>query len=180
MQVKMMTFSATRRVVVVLTVLGAALGLAVAPAGAQTSPPGATSGDLFVAEQAANTIEEFSPSGVDLGAFASIGLNGPTGLAFDKRGNLYVSNINANTIREYSATGEDLGDFANTGLSSPRGLAFDNAGNLYVANVTWIEEFSPAGVDLGAFASTGLNVARGIAFDRRGDLYVANLGDNTI
>ena len=101
MKFKMLTFGATRYVVVVLSVLGAALGVAVASAGAQASPPGATSGDLFVANQAANTIEEFSANGDDLGVFASSGLNGPTGLAFDKRGNLYVSNINANTIREY-------------------------------------------------------------------------------
>ena len=43
--------------------------LAIAPAQAQ---------NLFVANQAGNTIREFSPSGVDLGDFATTGLNGPT------------------------------------------------------------------------------------------------------
>src|SRR5262245_58261664 len=72
---------------------------------------------LFVANQDANTIREFSSSGQDLGLFATTGLNGPTGLAFDRRGDLYVSNINANTIRRFSPTGEDLGNFATSGLS---------------------------------------------------------------
>jgi len=84
--------------------------------------------NLFVANQAGNTIREFSPAGEDLGDFATTGLAGPTGRAFDKSGNLYVSNIAGNTIREFSPTGEDLGDFATTGLSAPRGLAFDNRG----------------------------------------------------
>ena len=150
--------------------------LAIAPAQAQ---------NLFVANQAGNTIGEFSPSGVDLGDFATTGLNGPTGLAFDKEGNLYVSNITGNTIRKFSPTGEDLGDFATTGLSAPRGIAFDKRGNLYVANSAelgsgWIRKFSPTGEDLGDFATTGLNIPRGIAFDKEGNLYAANAGDNTI
>src|SRR5688500_8476273 len=70
--------------------------------------------NLFVANQLTNTVREFSPSGVDLGDFATTGLSGPTGLAFD-RGNLYVSNLNSNTIRKFSSTGVDLGNFANAG-----------------------------------------------------------------
>ena len=155
------------------------LCLATAPAQAQNLFATGQTQDLFVANQSTNTIREFSPTGVDLGYFATTGLNGPTGLAFDKR-NLYVSNINGNTIREFSPTGVDLGDFATTGLSSPRGIAFDKHGNLYVANSSWIRQLSPTGVDLGNFATSGLNIARGIAFDKHGNLYVANAGDNTI
>src|SRR6187200_2036418 len=158
----------------------ATVSAAIEPAHAQEGSRSARTPTLFVANQTANTIRQFSRSGKDLGDFATTGLSGPTGLAVDEHGNLYVSNIDGDTIREFSPTGNDLGDFATTGLSSPRGLAFDKHGNLYVANVTWIREFSPTGKDLGNFATAGLNVARGIAFDRRGDLYVSNLGDNTI
>ncbi len=80
--------------------------------------------NLFVANQTTNTIREFSPTGADLGNFATTGLNGPTGLAFDKRGNLYASNINGDTIRRFSPTGQDLGNFATTGMITPVGLAF--------------------------------------------------------
>ena len=47
--------------------------------------------NLFVADQTTGFIRVFSQSGEDLGIFAS-GLNGPTGLAFDKRGNLCLRN----------------------------------------------------------------------------------------
>src|SRR5262245_59789505 len=113
---KTMRHASTRRTALMLWTLSIVLCLAVAPAAAQ---------NLFVANQGGTTIREFSPEGVDLGDFATTGLNGPTGLAFDRKGNLYVSNIVGNTIRAFSPTGEDLGDFASTGLSSPRGLAFD-------------------------------------------------------
>ena len=79
---------------------------------------------LFVANQGGNTIREFSPAGVDLGNFATTGLQGPTALAFDASGNLYVSNRAGNTIREFSPTGQDLGTFAMTGLVNPVGVAF--------------------------------------------------------
>ncbi|MCW3055792.1 MAG: hypothetical protein JWN14_4962 [Chthonomonadales bacterium] len=98
----------------------------------------AQSQNVFVANAGDNTIHQFSPTGADLGVFASSGLNHPDGIVFDSLGNLYVSNAAtsgtfANTIHEFSPTGADLGTFASTGLNSP------------------------AGTDLGTFASTGLN-----------------------
>ena len=129
MSVQIRTFLKTSLAFLVLSLL-TALSLAVAPAQAQNLFAAAQTQNLFVANQTTNTIREFSPSGEDLGYFATTGLNGPTGLAFDKRGNLYVSNINGNTIREFSPSGDDLGYFATTGLNGPTGLAFDKRGNL--------------------------------------------------
>jgi sugar lactone lactonase YvrE len=114
----------TRLLQVMLVVLSLAFGI---------QAQGAETRNLFVADQTAGIIVLFSPSGEDLGIFAS-GLNGPTGLAFDKACNLYVSEIAGNTIHRFSPSGEDLGYFATTGLSTPRGIAFDKAANLYVAN----------------------------------------------
>jgi sugar lactone lactonase YvrE len=65
---------------------------------------GAETRNLFVADQTTGFILVFSPSGEYLGIFAS-GLNGPTGLAFDKAGNLYVSEIAGNTIHRFSPSG---------------------------------------------------------------------------
>ena len=101
-----------------------ALSLAVAPAQAQTLFTAAQTQDLFVANQTINTIREFSPTGVDLGDFATTGLSSPAGLAFDKGGNLYVSNRGDATIRKFSRSGADLGYFATTGMITPVGLAF--------------------------------------------------------
>jgi hypothetical protein len=60
---------------------------------------------------------------VDLGSFASTGLNGPTGLAFDPAEDLYVTNYLSNTVETFSPTGADLGTFASTGMNGPAGIA---------------------------------------------------------
>jgi hypothetical protein len=52
----------------------------------------------------ANTIEKFSSTGTDLGAFAT-GLDEPYGLAFNLSGDLFVSNVGNNTIDEFSTGG---------------------------------------------------------------------------
>jgi DNA-binding beta-propeller fold protein YncE len=72
-------------------------------------------GNLYVANFDGNTVEEFSPTGEDLGVFASTGLAGPLGMMFDRDGNLYVANRGTDTIEKFSPTGEDLGVFAQTG-----------------------------------------------------------------
>jgi sugar lactone lactonase YvrE len=46
-----------------------------------------SSGNLYVTTNS-NVIRKFSPSGVDLGVFASTGINFAMGLAFDSKGNL--------------------------------------------------------------------------------------------
>ena len=73
------------------------------------------SGNLYVSNLDGNTVEEFSPSGEDLGVFASTGLAGPLGMMFDRDGNLYVANRGNSTIEKFSPTGGDLGVFAQTG-----------------------------------------------------------------
>ena len=72
-------------------------------------------GNLYVSNFDSNTVEEFSPTGEDLGVFASTGLAGPLGMMFDRDGNLYVANRGTDTIEKFSPTGEDLGVFAQTG-----------------------------------------------------------------
>src|SRR6188472_4579058 len=66
------------------------------------------SGNLYVSTNS-NVIRKFSPSGVDLGVFASTGINLALGLAFDRNGNLYAANFGGNTIEKFSPTGMDLG-----------------------------------------------------------------------
>jgi sugar lactone lactonase YvrE len=135
-------------------------------------------GNVYVTTNA-NTIEVFSPAGIDLGVFASTGLNLALGLAFDASGNLYAANFAGNTIEKFSPTGVDLGVFAN--VIRPTGLAFDAAGNLYVANFsTSIMRFAPNGTQLSSFTSLNLNNPQGIAFDSLGNLYAANSGSDTI
>src|SRR5437867_3124220 len=104
--------------------------LSVAFAMLATAVVNAATGDLYVAS-ANNTIERFSPTGTDLGLFAS-GLNNPKGLAFDQSGNLYVADNGSNTIQRITPGGA-VSTFA-SGLNTPFGLAFDSVGNLYEAD----------------------------------------------
>jgi hypothetical protein len=136
---------------------------------------------LYVADYYGNTIEVFTPNGAG-SVFASTGVLGPVGLAFDHAGNLFVADYGANdgtTIAKLTPDG--VASVFATGLSLPVGLAFDGPGNLYVSNIgnNTIMKFTPDGVG-SLFASTGLNTPYGLAFDSAGNLYVANWGDSTI
>ena len=105
-----------------------------------------SSGNLYVTTNS-NVIRKFGPNGVDLGVFASTGINFAMGLAFDRKGNLYAANFGGSTIEKFGPNGTDLGVFAN--VIRPTGLAFDTAGNLCVANFgNTIERFSPLGIPL--------------------------------
>jgi sugar lactone lactonase YvrE len=108
-------------------------------------------GNLYVLGSSA--IHRISPTGVDLGTFAS--LPGAEGMVFDATGNLYISSFTTNIIEKYSGSGTDMGTFASTGLNQPYGLAFDGGGDLYAADYGSgnITRFSPTGADLGIFAS---------------------------
>ncbi len=87
-------------------------------------------GNLYVADFG-NTIEQFSPTGVYLGTFATGRLNNPEGLTFDSLGNLYAANNGSDSVEVFSPTGVDLG-FAAQNVGGPVGLAFDTNQNLYV------------------------------------------------
>ena len=72
------------------------------------------SGNIYVSNFRGDTVEKFSPTGVDLGVFASAGVHAPHGMIFDPAGNLYVINNATQTIEMFSSTGVDLGVFART------------------------------------------------------------------
>lgn len=135
----------------------------------------AEAANLYASFDDENTVHAFSPTGIDLGVFASAGLDQPTGIAFDSNGNLYVASFHNNTIQKFGPTGNHLGVFANTGLSAPVGIAFDSSGNLYAANFIGgsIHKFGPTGTDLGFFAFTGKTPVA-LAFNTNGNLYVSD------
>ena len=81
-------------------------------------------GNLYTAVHSTNQVLKFSPDGINLGVFASTGLDEPYGLAFDEDGRLYVANLGNHTIRRFSPTGDDLGNFATMGLNGPHDLVF--------------------------------------------------------
>ncbi|MBV9390709.1 MAG: NHL repeat-containing protein [Verrucomicrobia bacterium] len=134
-------------------------------------------GDLFVADNGTEQIDQVSPTG-NLSVFASGLLAG--GLAIDSAGNVYVANDNNGQIDRFNSQGvEDSTPFA-TGLSSPAGLTFDSSGNLFAADSGsgTIDKITPAG-QLSTFAS-GLNSPTELKFDTSGDLFVSNFSQGTV
>jgi DNA-binding beta-propeller fold protein YncE len=125
-----------------------------------------------------------------------MGINAPSGLAFDAAGNLFVASNGDGTVLRIDAahltvsgTGADLTITAMTPspvigpLPAPAGLAFDGAGNLWVNYDGTIAQLTPTDI-----AGTGpktltptiqiqsdvLSLPAGIAFDEGGGLWVAN------
>src|SRR5262249_45302605 len=86
-------------------------------------------GNLYVANSSDGTIHKFGKTGLDLGIFASAGLQSPRGIAFDNNGNLFVANstfLNAamdQNVHEFGPNGTDLGVFAALGFR-PSSIAF--------------------------------------------------------
>ncbi|MCW3052156.1 MAG: hypothetical protein JWN14_1326 [Chthonomonadales bacterium] len=142
-----------RNVLLVLAAMSAFLG-----AGHATSAQ-----NLFVDDWGSGTIHQFSPTGTDLGIFASpSNLNGSlSGLAVNSIGDVFQAGVSGK-IHKYSSTGADLGTFS-TGLGNLYGLRFNSSGNLLASSGNTIHQFSPSGADLGTFA-TGLSAPVFLAF----------------
>ena len=141
-------------------------------------------GDLFTVTGLDN-VREFSPTGQDLGNFAT-GLANGVDLAFNNQGNLYVADHDTASVQIFSSTGQNLGKITN-GLHSPGSLAFDSQGDLFVTDFTvgpleafghaYIEKFSSTGQDLGTFVrrEDRSGSFTQLAFQPNGDLLVGEV-----
>ena len=137
-----------------------------------------SAGNLFVgvATPGSAVIKKFSPTGADLGVFASSGVGNAYDMAFDSSGNLYVPNGGLSTIRVFTPAGIGSTLADNGLLNHPAGIAFDKAGNLYAANGgdSNIVKFSGGVATVFAGSVNGVAGPNGLAFDSAGNLYVAN------
>lgn len=141
-------------------------------------------GNLYVANHGNNSIHRYSPTGDDLGIFASASLNMPTGLAFDSQGHLVVCNYGDGSLNIYSATGTLLSHVV-TEMRNPLALAVDSGDNIFVStpNIaanSGVFRFAPNGTSGTLFATGNDLDARGLAFDQSGHLYVATQFGNTV
>jgi sugar lactone lactonase YvrE len=117
-------------------------------------------GNLYVADQADDTIRKITPAGLVTtfagtslvaghsdGQGAAAKFNGPNGIAVDGQGNVYVADTNNYTIRKitpaglvttFAGTAGAGGNADGTGpaakFSLPIGLTIDGSGNLYVVD----------------------------------------------
>ncbi|HEY4044031.1 MAG TPA: hypothetical protein VGM32_19600 [Rhodopila sp.] len=151
----------------VLSAVTAATLLVLGSFGASADPA------FLYVSTASPSVDAFTSNGTG-SLYDTIGLNGPAGIALDKKGNLFAADYNTNTIGEIGPNGT-ASVFASSSLRGPFGLVFDSAGNLCASNATanTIVKFSPSGAGA-LFASTGLGHPLGLAFDGAGNVYAGN------
>jgi sugar lactone lactonase YvrE len=132
------------------------------------------SGNLFVADHAAQTVFKLTPGGTRSVFVTGIRLSDGNGLAFDAADNLFVLSPSGEyhvggTILKFSPDGT-RSTFA-TGVGLPYSLAIDPSGNLFVSD--WdtgsIYKLTPKG-DRSTFATTEL-AAKILACDQAGNLF---------
>ena len=141
---------------------------------ARTASP-STPAAISTSRRMRTAIEKFAPDGIDLGVFASTGLNFAMALAFDSSGNLYAANFGGNTIEEFAP-----------GRNRPRRFRERHSPDrpcLRCRRQSLRGKFRRHDPALCAernaarpLRQTGLNNPEGLAFDSSGNLYAANNG----
>src|SRR6266508_2608569 len=166
------------RIVLTVVCLATLLASSYGAAGADLNNPTALafdhSGNLFVADHAAQTIFKFRSDGTRSVFVTEVRLSDGNGLAFDAADNLFVLSPSgeyhvSGTILKFSPDGTQS-QFA-TGVGLPYSLAIDPSGNLFVSD--WdtgsIYKLSPKG-EKSTFATTEI-AAKILACDQAGNLF---------
>lgn len=93
------------------------------------------SGNLYVANTAANDVLIYNPNHVQMRRISQ-GVQAPTGVAVDPSGNLWVTNSSANSITKYSPAGNQMTvpGTIEFGLDNPQAIAVDGLYNVWVEN----------------------------------------------
>jgi len=166
------------RIVLTVVCLATLLASSYGAAGVDLNNPTALafdhSGNLFVADHAAQTIFKFGPDGTRSVFVTGVRLSDGNGIAFDAADNLFVLNPSGEyhvggTILKFSPDGT-RSTFA-TGVGLPYSLAIDPSGNLFVSD--WdtgsIYKLTPKG-EKSTFATTEI-AAKILACDQAGNLF---------
>lgn len=165
-------------------------------------------GDIYVSSTD-NTIKKMlKTTPYTLSTYASSGIVGPFGLAFDSNNILYVSEVTNNRILKIStngtvsvlagasgSSGSNDGTGANASFNSPRGIACDNSNNVYVAEytgrvirkidanakvTTLAGNSSLSGANNGIGDAATFQAPYGISVDATGNIWVTDVTNNMV
>jgi streptogramin lyase len=111
------------------------------------------SGNVWVANNGANSISEFSSIGKAMSSSAGYtggGLNVPWGIAMDIPGNVWVTDaiVNGGSVSRFSSSGSVISGspYTGNGLNQPFGVAVNGAGVVWTANFKSTSAFQNTGV----------------------------------
>ena len=167
--------------VVKFTLSNGVYGAAKVIAGAFQTPWGIavdSTGNVFVADHAANMIYKLAPSGTTYlkTTFLAPGtLSAPVQMAIDANNNLYVADRNNNRIVKVSPSGAVTTPFAS--VPTPNGVAVDINGNVAVTNYLGLTYEQPSqGTYKATLVASTFTTPYGVAFDANGNMYVDDDG----
>ena len=156
-----------------------------------------SAGDVWVADQNNNCIEEFGPGSNFLQSVGAVGsgngqFSGPQGVAVDANNNVWVADSGNNRVEELSPTGGFMQAFGSNGsgagqISDAQAIAIDPSGNVWI-NDWWnnrIDEFTSNGTFVRMFGSNGSGPGQfawlgGITTDSSGNVFVADANNNRV
>ena len=148
-----------------------------------------SSGNVFIADSANNSIREVTPDGVIQTVVGPDGgLNSPYGLAFDGAGDLFITESLGNRVRMLSG-GVMQTVAQNASLQTPYGLAVDASGDLFIADGAdnRVLEVSQSGtvqtvdgIGTAGYGPNQLAQPRGVAVDAQGNVYIADTENSRI
>jgi streptogramin lyase len=164
------------------------VALATLPIGVVTNPYGMavdTSGNVYVADNAENSLSKLTPSGsLSSGSSGATFLSGegsPYGVAVDANGNLYITdNLRNEVVKETLNPGSFYTKtvLPVSGLSDPLGIAVDARGNVYVADYlnNRVVKATPSGSTYtqSTVPTSSLSLPDAVAVDGSGNLYIAD------
>jgi streptogramin lyase len=138
------------------------------------------SGNVYVADNAENSLSKLSPSGaLSSGGTFLNGEGSPYGVAVDANSNLYITdNVRNEVVKETLNPG---GGYTKSvlplsGLSSPMGIAVDAHGNVYIADFLHnrVVKATPSGSTYtqSTVPTSSLSLPEAVAVDGSGNLYI--------
>lgn len=166
------------------------------PSGVAVDP----SGNVWVADQLNNRIEEFNTKGEFVTKFGSLGagngqLREPKSIAFAANGNLWVTDAGNHRVEEFKPNGEYVAQFGSEGVEAgkfiePYGIAIDAVGHIWVSDTRYgrVEEFTSSGGFMREVHGAGRYGAgngeflrpTGLTIDPYEDVWVADSGNDRV
>ena len=102
------------------------------------------SGNVYLTDNAANAIKEWSAATRTVSTLLSSGIADPFGVAVDGAGNVYIADTYDNALKQWNPSTQTLSTLLAPAAGVPSGVAVDSADNLYILGVVppWAQSTS--------------------------------------